>query len=67
VIVLDKDGTLTGTVNTVLEKFEGLSRAEDAKKFDGSSNYYRTVVNEQSKYVWALSRDVSGNTAYAST
>ena len=67
VLVLDKDGTLTGTVNTVLEKFEGLSRAEDAKKFDGSSNYYRTVVNEQSKYVWALSRDVSGNTAFAAT
>ena len=67
VLVLDKDGTLTGTVNTVLEKFEGLSRAEDAKKFDGSSNYYRTVVNEQSKYVWALSRDVSANTGFTAT
>jgi hypothetical protein len=51
----------------VLEKFEGLSRAEDAKKFDGSSNYYRTVVNEQSKYVWALSRDVAANTAFTAT
>ena len=51
----------------MLEKFEGLSRAEDAKKFDGSSNYYRTVVNEQSKYVWALSRDVSANTGFTAT
>ena len=67
VLVLDKDGTLTGTANTVLEKFEGLSRAEDAKKFDGSSNYYRTVVNEQSKYVWALSRDVAVNTGFTAT
>ena len=67
VLVLDRDGTLTGTVNTVLEKFEGLSRAEDAKAFDGSSNYYRTVVNEQSKYVWALSRDVSANTGFTAT
>jgi hypothetical protein len=67
VLVLDKDGTLTGTANTVLEKFEGLSRAEDAKKFDGSSNYYRTVVNEQSKYVWALSRDLSANTGFTAT
>ena len=67
VLVLDRDGTLTGTVNTVLEKFEGLSRAEDAKKFDGSSNYYRTVVNEQSKYVWALSRDVAANTGFTAT
>jgi hypothetical protein len=67
VLVLDKDGTLSGTVNTVLEKFEGLSRAEDAKKFDGSSNYYRTVINEQSKYVWALSRDMASNTGFTAT
>lgn len=67
VVVLDKDGTWTGTANTLLEKFEGLSRAENAKKFDGSSNYYRTVINEQSAYVWALSADVQANTAFAAT
>lgn len=67
VLVLDKDGLWTGTANTLLEKFEGVSRATDAKKFDGSSNYYRTVVNDQSNYVWVLSADVQANTQFTST
>jgi hypothetical protein len=62
VLVVDKDGTWTGTQNTLIEKFEGLSRASDARKYDGSSNYYKTVINDQSKYVWALSADL-GTTA----
>jgi hypothetical protein len=62
VLILDKDGTWTGTQNTLIEKFEGLSRATDARKYDGSSNYYKTVINDQSKYVWALCADV-GSTA----
>lgn len=66
VLVFDKDGTLTGTANTLLEKFEGLSRAFDAKKFDGSSNFYRTVINDQSAYIWAISGDVSGGNTYGS-
>ena len=67
VLVLDRDGTWTGTANTLLEKFEGLSRATDARKFDGSSNYYRTVINDQSAYVWALSQDIQANTAFTAT
>ena len=51
VIVLDKDGTWTGTPNTVLEKFEGLSRSTLAIRFDGSSNYFRNVINDTSKYI----------------
>jgi len=65
VLVLDKEGKWTGTANTLLEKFEGLSRATDARKFDGSSNYYRTVINDQSDYVWALCADLYGNNAGA--
>jgi phage tail sheath protein FI len=67
VLVLDKEGKWSGTQNTLLEKFEGLSRATDARKFDGSSNYYRTVVNEQSNYVWALTQDINDNTGGVST
>lgn len=58
ILVIDKDGKWSGTENTVLEKYEGLSRCSDARKFDGSSNYYRTVINDQSDYIWALSRDI---------
>ena len=67
VLVLDKDGKWTGTANSLLEKFEALSRASDARKFDGSSNYYRTVINEQSNYVWALRQDISADTAFFAT
>ncbi|NBW16178.1 MAG: hypothetical protein EBR82_50165 [Caulobacteraceae bacterium] len=63
VLVFDKDGKWTGTANNLLEKFEGLSRAFDARKFDGSSNYYRTVINDQSDYVWSLSQELNSNTA----
>lgn len=67
VLVLDKTGLWTGTQNGLLEKFEGLSRAFDARKFDGSSNYYRTVINDQSAYVWALQQDLATNGASAAS
>ena len=52
VIVVDGVGAFTGTVGTVLEKFENLSIASDAKGSDGGSIYYKNVVNTQSKYAW---------------
>jgi hypothetical protein len=50
-IVIDEDGLFTGVPNTILEKFDYLSRAPDAKKDDGSSNYYATVINAKSRYL----------------
>jgi hypothetical protein len=52
VIVIDEDGVFTGTAGTVLEKFPFVSKASDAKNSDGSSNYYKNVINTQSKYIW---------------
>jgi len=52
VIVVDEDGAFTGTAGTVLEKFPFLSKASDAKNSDGSSNFYKNVINSQSKYIW---------------
>ena len=52
VIVVDEDGFFTGTAGTVLEKFPFVSKASDAKNSDGSSNYYKNVINTQSKYIW---------------
>ena len=67
VLVLDKEGEWTGTANGLLEKYEGLSRASDARKFDGSTNYYRTVLNDNSQYVWALTAELNGNTPLGAT
>ena len=53
VVVADEDGKFTGVPGTILEVFKGLSRATDAKTTDGAANYYETVINENSKYVWA--------------
>jgi len=61
ILVLDKDGQWTGTQNSLLEKFEGLSRSFDARAFDGSSNYYKTVVNDRSAYIWALRHELQAN------
>ena len=52
VIVIDEDGLFTGTPGTILEKFPFLSQASDALNADGSSNYYKTVINNESKYIW---------------
>jgi len=53
ILVIDEDGAWTGTKGTVLEQFVKVSKATDARSGDGSSNYWRNVVNGQSKYVWA--------------
>ena len=52
VVITDENGRFTGVSGTILEAFKGLSRADDAKTADGSALYYKTVINEQSKYVW---------------
>lgn len=52
VVVVDDGGKITGIPGTVLEVFQGLSRATDAKTADGASNYYKTVLNNNSRYVW---------------
>ena len=53
VAVVDHTGAWTGVAGTVLETFEGLSKATDAKKFSGESNFYRDIINNQSEYIWA--------------
>lgn len=54
IIVIDEDGKFTGIANTVLEKFPFISKASDAVNDDGSSNYYVNVLNDRSKYIYAI-------------
>ena len=51
VAVVDEDGLFSGVPGTVLEIFEGLSLYSDAVK-DGGVNYYKTVINRDSEYVY---------------
>ena len=54
ILVLDEDGDISGTPGTVLEKFEAVSKASDAKDEFGATNYYVTVIENQSNYVYWL-------------
>jgi len=51
-VVVDQDGQFTGTPGAVLEVFQNLSRATDAKSLNGASLYYKTVINDTSAYIW---------------
>ncbi len=52
VVVVDEDGGITGQKRTVLELYPNMSRATDAKTADGSTNYYKNILNNQSEWVW---------------
>jgi hypothetical protein len=52
VVVVDDGGSFTGTPGTILEVYKGVSRASDAKNVDGSTNYYKDVINDASQYIW---------------
>ena len=67
VVVADENGKFTGTPGAVLEVYAGASRATDAKTEDGATNYIRTLINQNSKYVYYNVDRASGytNTAIA--
>ena len=58
VAIVDEDGGLTGSKNTIVETFTYASKAYDARGPQGGSNYYKDVVSESSSYVYV------GDTAY---
>ena len=52
VVVVDEDGEWTDTKGQVLEIYNALSRASNAKTEEGGTNFYKEVINQQSKYIW---------------
>jgi hypothetical protein len=73
VIVIDALGKFTGSPGAVLEKYDFLSKASDAISYQGTNNYYVSVLANRSSYVYWMSHDVDGanwggiatNTAFA--
>jgi len=61
VIVIDGNGTFSGTANTVLEKYEFVSKASDAKDDSGNANYYKNVIAARSKYIHWLAHPATAN------
>lgn len=52
VIVIDRFGAFTGQAGSVLEKFPFVSKQPSNRSNDGAANYYKTAINDRSKYVW---------------
>ena len=65
IIVVDEDGKWTGTSGTILEKFAFVSKASDCKKYDGTNNYYKNVINRSSQYIWWMDHTVLGTSGAA--
>jgi hypothetical protein len=65
IVVVDEDGDISGTKGTVLEVYEGVSRATDAKTESGESNYFIDVIERSSQWIYAKEADnlVATNTA----
>ncbi len=60
IVVVDEDGLFSGIPGTILERYEFLSKASDAKTENGSTNYYKNVINNNSRYVWWMSHSANG-------
>ena len=60
VVVVDEDGDVTGVPGQVLETFEKLSKAADAKTPQGDTNYYPDVLYAKSQHVYWMDHNTSG-------
>ena len=60
VVVVDEDGDVTGVPGSVLETFEKLSKAADAKTPQGDTNYYPDVIYAKSQHVYWMDHNTSG-------
>ena len=61
IVVVDKLGTITGTANTVLEKYAFTSKAGNAKAENGGSNYYKDLINDRSAWIRWTDHDGAGS------
>ena len=67
VAVIDKAGKFTGTQGTVLERYAFTSLGSNAKNDDGTTNFIKDILNENSKYVWLVDFDSDFRGAGAGT
>jgi phage tail sheath protein FI len=63
IVVVDEDGVISGKQNEILESYGFVSCASDAKNSEGASNYYKQVVNNQSKWIWWTGHSTSTHAA----
>lgn len=62
VVVADQDGQISGVPGTILEVYQSVSRASDAKLEDGTTNFIKDVINQNSKYIYYNNNRIAGYT-----
>ena len=53
IAIVDEDGTITGSKDTIIESFTYLSKASDGRGPQGGLNYYKSILADGSKYIYA--------------
>jgi len=52
IVVTDNGGQISGVPGKILELYPNVSRATDAQNPDGTPNFYKTVINAQSPWIY---------------
>ena len=61
VVVIDVGGGCSGVPGSVLESYEKLSKAADAKTPQGDTNFYLDVIYNKSQYIYWMDHNISGS------
>ena len=61
IVITDKDGVFTGVPGAILERYAFVSKAKDNKTLDGEPNFYGSILNKQSNFVWFLGAPATGS------
>ena len=67
VVVVDEDGLFTGEAGTIIEKYQSVSRASNAKGPEGGTIYYRDLINNNSQYIYVGAAREAGYDEVAAT
>ena len=60
IAVIDKGGEITGVAGSLLEKFQQVSKASDAKSDNGASIFYKDVIANRSTFIRWMDHDADG-------
>ena len=53
IAIVDEDGSITGSKDTIIESFTYLSKASDGRGPQGGLNYYKNILADGSEYIYA--------------
>lgn len=60
IVIADATGAITGVRGQAVEVLENLSKASNAKKFDGTAAYYKNALRD-STWIWWMDHPVSSD------